>query len=444
MWALTILLIAAVFYFGTVGVLSRSIDSKIRAISDRLVTTYADRPIADLTREIARELTDGIDSDTEIFLVTSASGQIIAGNLSQAPAQDRTTLGQLLNVEVLRNGIPSSARLIVRALPQGGTLYVGRDSSEQRSIGELVRHALEAALALALVLVVTGGYVFRQLVESRINQIRRTAHAIEAGDLNQRIPVSGDDEFARLAHDVNRMLDRIEQLMNGVRQVSNAIAHDLRTPLTRVRTRLDASLRHNATAAGLSDAARTAIDEIDGLITVFNKLLQIAEAESGLRTETFAEVDCGRIIQNMVDLYDAAAEEKEVRLKVSGNSQVWVRGDSDLLSSAVASLLDNAIKYAGSGTTVELRAANTSGGAEIIVEDDGAGVSDEELPRLVERFYRVDRSRSEPGNGLGLAIVSAIATLHGGSLELANSRPGLRAVIQLPALSEPVANLSNR
>lgn len=147
MWALTILLIAAVFYFGTVGVLSRSIDSKIRAISDRLVTTYADRPIADLTREIDRELTDGIDSDTEIFLVTSASGQIIAGNLSQAPAQDRTALGQLLNVEVLRNGIPSSARLIVRALPQGGTLYVGRDSSEQRSIGELVRHALEAALA---------------------------------------------------------------------------------------------------------------------------------------------------------------------------------------------------------------------------------------------------------------------------------------------------------
>jgi signal transduction histidine kinase len=360
----------------------------------------------------------------------------LVGNLSTWP-----TVGiknsQLFNREVIREGRPSSARLYVQPLPNGGLLYVGRDMSEQRAIRALVLHALEAATAVALVLVFLGAWLSRQLIERRISGIRHTAREIESGNLNQRISVSGDDEFARLGIDINRMLDRIEQLMSGVRHVSNAIAHDLRTPLGRVRVRLDEALSRERTVPALTDAARTAIDGIDDLILLLNKLLQIAEAESGVRAQSFQRVELNAILHDMAELYDAAAEEAGVQLSVCSEAPVWAQGDRDLLVTAVASLIDNALKYAGRGAQVELSARSEAQSASIVVRDNGPGVPDSELPKLTERFYRVDRARSQPGNGLGLAIVSAIATLHGGGLQLANAEPGLRASIWLPEAKPP-------
>jgi signal transduction histidine kinase len=429
--AATILVISAVFYFGTVGVLNRSVDGKIDSISQRLAQSYGKRPLSDLLAEITQELHDGIDSDSEIFLVTDASGRPLVGNLSLWPNQSAPR-GQLIDRDVIRSGKPASARLIIRPLPRGGTLYVGRDLSEQRSIRLLVLHALDAAAVIALVLVVLGAYLFRQRLEARIHEIGHTARAIEAGDLKSRIAISGDDEFAQLSIDINRMLDRIEQLMDGVRHVSNAIAHDLRTPLSRVRSVLEEALRRDGTAAGLASAARGAVENIDELISIFNKLLQIAEAESGMRTGLFAPVDLQRIAHDMSELYDAAAEERGVRLRLTTDNSVWASGDRDLLSSAMASLIDNAIKYAGAGSTVRLSTTSSALGRSIVVEDDGPGVPDAELSRLPERFYRVDQARALPGNGLGLAIVSAIAALHGGRLQLSNTSPGLRVAIMLP------------
>jgi signal transduction histidine kinase len=433
MLAATILVITAVFYFGTVGVLDRSVDGKIRSIAARLRSSYGTRAPAELVREIKQELNDGIDSDTEIFLLLSASGQPLAGNLTRWP-DSATPRGQLLDRDVMRSGKASSARLIVESLPDGATLYVGRDLSEQRAIRGLVLNALDAAAAIAVVLVALSAYLFRRRLEMRINDIGHTARAIGAGDLQSRIAISGDDEFARLSIDINRMLDRIEQLMDGVRHVSNAIAHDLRTPLSRVRSGLDEALRHDPTAAGLSSAARAAIESIDELIQVFNKLLQIAEAESGMRAAAFAAVDLQQLVLDMSELYDAAAEESGVHLRVLTRTPVWAAGDRDLLASAVASIIDNAIKYAGSGSHVDLGAYQTPGGASVVVEDNGPGVPDAELPKLAERFYRMDRARNPPGNGLGLAIVAAIATLHGGRLQLTHATPGLRVAIELPLL----------
>ncbi|HTW38529.1 MAG TPA: HAMP domain-containing sensor histidine kinase [Steroidobacteraceae bacterium] len=449
-----ILVTSAVFYFGTVGVLDRAIDGKIISISSRLLATYGHRPMTELTREIKLELTDGIDSDTEIFLVTSPAGERIIGNLTQWPLHP--PIGRLLKDEVVRNGRPASARLLVEPLPQGGLLYIGRDLSEQRSIRQLVLRALQAAAAVSLVLVVFGAWLFRHQIERRIGGIRRTASEIEAGKLDRRISISGDDEFARLAVDINRMLDRIGELVNGVRHVSNAIAHDLRTPLARVRAGLDDALKAHSSTPALAAAARMAIEGIDDLIVLLNKLLQIAEAESGMRTESFEPVDANRIVQDMVELYDAAAEDAGVRLQAIGGAAVWAQGDHDLLASAVASLIDNAIKYAGRGASVELEARAELQAVAITVRDDGPGVPASELPRLTDRFYRMDRARHQPGNGLGLAIVSATATLHGGALELSNAEPGLRATIRLAAAhparaaalvdsmrSAPVVELSN-
>jgi len=430
-----IAIISSVFYFGTVGVLDRSIDGKIVVISNRLLRTYGERPPAELAREIDRELTDGIDSDTEIFLVTSVTGQPIVGNLSRWPATDVPT-GRLLNTQVIRDGRLSSARLLVCAMPHGGLLYVGRDIREQRAIRDLVLRALEAAAAVSLLLVILGAWLFTRQIESGIGGIRRTAREIEAGNLDRRIPVSGDDEFARLSLDINRMLDRIEQLMNGVRHVSNAIAHDLRTPLGRIRGRLDEALTREISINSLADAGRLAIEGIDDLILLLNKLLQIAEAESGMRATSFERVDLNRLVRDMAELYDAAAEEASVLLSVRSNGPIWAKGDHDLLASAIASLIDNAIKYAGAGSSAELAATTVADGVSIIIQDNGPGVPQEELPKLAGRFYRMDRSRHQPGNGLGLAIVSAIASLHNGKLQLGDAQPGLRASILLPA-AEP-------
>jgi signal transduction histidine kinase len=429
-------LISAVFYFGTVGVLARSMDGKIIAISNRLTAEFARRPAGELVQEINHELVDGIDSDTEIFLVTAPDGHRLAGNLSTWPTG--VPLGQLIDGEVIRDERPASARLLVQRLPDGGLVYVGRDLSEQRAIRQLVLRALEGVIAVSLVAVALGAFLLHHQIERRIGGIRHTAREIESGNLQQRIAVSGDDEFARLSVDINRMLDRIEQLMSGIRHVSNTIAHDLRTPMGRVRARLDEALRREAGLPALTDAARAAIEGIDDLIVMLNKLLRIAEAEAGVRADTFERVNLNSIVHDMAELYDAAAEQAGVRLVTLGQEAVWAHGDHDLLANAVASLIDNALKYAGRGATVDLTAGSDAERVFVTVRDNGPGVADSELPHLTERFYRVDRSRSLPGNGLGLSIVAATATLHGGSFELTNARPGLRATLRLPHARPPL------
>jgi len=329
-----ILVASGVFYFGTVGVMDRRVDGKIAAISNRLMESFRNRPIEELARQIEREMHDGIDSDTEIFLVVSPAGQRVVGNLTAVPSATRP-LGQVVTDEVVREGKRATGRLIVQQLPDGGYLYVGRDLSEQRSISDLVIKALLAGAGASLLVLAAGALLFRHQIEKRIGHIRRTAQRIEAGDLTQRIPVSSDDEFGRLSIDINRMLDRIGHLMDGVRHVSNAIAHDLRTPLGRIRSRLDEAVRREATVASLSEAAGAAIEGIDALILVFEKLLQIAEAESGVRARSFEAVDLNGIAKDMVELYDATAEQRQVSLKPAGGGAVLAQVDRRLRAAAI-------------------------------------------------------------------------------------------------------------
>jgi signal transduction histidine kinase len=248
-----------------------------------------------------------------------------------------------------------------------------------------------------------------------------------------------EDEFSRLVGDINNMLDRIEHLMDGVRHVSNAIAHDLRTPLGRIRGALDEALRRGQSGPTLAAAARTAIAEIDELIRVFDRLLQIAEAESGARRQSFAPVRLDPVIADVVELYDAAAEERGSALLRDVDPAAATLGDRNLVASAVANLVDNALKYAGPGATVQVSARRRHDMVEIIVEDDGPGIPAADRPKVVERFCRLDASRHLLGNGLGLSIVAAIAQLHRGALHLEDAAPGLRARIELPKSAPIVA-----
>ena len=424
--------VSAAFYFGTVGVLARSTDGNLISISQRLARHYESRGGAGLRQEIQQLLVDGIEQDTEVYLLVAPDGRKLVGNVS-GWTMAMAPLDRLTDLKVVRDGRPSLSRLLPRLLPDGSILVVGRDMQDRREIEQLVWRALLAGGAVALLLAIGGALLFRRQLEHRVGAIRRTALEIEAGDLSRRIPVSDvDDEFARLNRDINHMLDRIEHLMDGVRHVSNAIAHDLRTPLARIRSRLEEALHPAEAVAQLAETARFAIQQIDELINMLDRLLQIAEAEAGARRQSFTPVRLAAVLGDVCELYDATAEDEGIILVNATEGDPVTLGDRNLLASATANLIDNALKYAGSGAMVRIAATDERDTVAIVVEDDGPGIPAAERSRVVERFYRLDQSRSLPGNGLGLSIVSAIASLHWGALDLEDAAPGLRARLVLP------------
>ncbi|WP_229255370.1 sensor histidine kinase [Duganella phyllosphaerae] len=432
----SIAVVSVVFYTGTIGVLDQNLDGKIVAQAQRLLKRASVTGHADLIEEVRRQLADGIDSDREIFQLLDSEGNTLAGNLGSWPQADGETetnpRAQMLSADVVRDGHLKPARLYLRPLAGGGMLIVGRDLSEQEAVRTLIWDALLAGAGVSLLLTVAGALLFRRTIENKLGEIRGTAARIEAGDLSHRIAISGDDEFARLNRDINRMLDRIELLMEGIRHVSNAIAHDLRTPLSRIRSRLDDALRHAPSVERLSGASHDAIDDIDDLIRLFERLLQIAEVESGMRTRMFERLDLGRVVADIGEMYEASAEDDNITLTVDAPASLYVDGDRNLLASAIASLLENAFKYAGPGSVVRVRAGLHHGMASIAVIDNGPGIPPEELDKVTQRFYRLDKSRHLPGNGLGLSIVAATATSHGGRLALEDNAPGLVARLVLP------------
>ena len=424
--------VAAVFYYGTVVVLHHQIDHKLVARSHRLRDRSETRGMAWLQQAIQQLLDDGLESDTEVYGLVDPEGRPLVGNLAGWTAR-MSPLGQLTTQRVTRNGRASTSRLLPSPLPNGATLVVGRDVEDMHALEQVVWRALTVGGMVACGLALGGALLFRWQIERRIGTIRRTARAIEVGDLRRRIPITGrEDEFARLSRDINRMLDRIEHLMVGVREVSNAIAHDLRTPLGRLRGHLDQALRPGTSRAQLLETLDGTLHGIDDLIVVFDTVLQIAEVESGSRRQGFAPVPLHPLITDVVDLYEAVAEAQGITLTAVGHGVPTTLGDKNLLASAVANLIDNALKYAGSATTIDVQARQERDTVELVVQDNGPGIPLEERARVLERFYRLDRSRSTPGHGLGLAIVAAITALHGGTLSLEDAAPGLVARMILP------------
>ena len=435
--------VSAAFYFGTVGVLARSTDGNLISLSQRLARHYESRGGEGLRQEIQQLLVDGIDQDTEVYLLVAPDGRKIVGNISGWTI-GMASLDSLTDLKVVRDGRPSLSRLLPRLLPDGSILVVGRDMQDRREIEQLVWRALLAGGAVAVPLAIGGALLFRRQLEHRVGAIRRTALEIEAGDLSRRIPVSAvDDEFARLNRDINHMLDRIEHLMDGVRHVSNAIAHDLRTPLARIRSRLEEALRPAESMTELAGTARFAIQQIDELIKMLDKLLQIAEAESGARRQSFTPVRLALVLSDVVELYDATAEAEGITLVNETEDDPVTFGDKNLLASATANLIDNALKYAGAGATVRIRTTKEHDTVSVVVQDDGPGIPAAERSRVVDRFYRLDQSRSLPGNGLGLSIVTAIASLHSGKLHLEDADPGLVARMILPRADAMVPQPAN-
>jgi signal transduction histidine kinase len=313
--------------------------------------------------------------------------------------------------------------------PQTGVrLLVGRDVREARDFRELLLSALNIGLALTLALGVAGGFVFSRGVMSRIESISRTCRRIMSGDLAQRVPVRRrNDEMGELADSINAMLDQIERLMKGMRQVSEAVAHDLRTPLTRLRSRLESAQRRASNPAE-RQMIEDALADADSLLATFAALLRVARAEAGSQSN-FVDVDLHTIAGDIADLYGPLAEDKGVKFVVSLEPGLTARGDPNLIAQALANLIDNAVKYTDEGSVTAVLALQ-DGCPAFVVADTGSGIPDGYKDKVLERLFRMEQSRTSPGSGLGLSLVAAVAKSHGLGLTLEDNVPGLRVTLR--------------
>jgi hypothetical protein len=381
---------------------------------------------------------------SSLYLVTTPAGEGLAGNVgSLAPGiLDRPgwTETEYRRLEEPDGG-EHHALVRVFQLPGGFRLLVGRDLEERERLRDIVIAAGRWSLAIVIVLGIGGGLFVTRRVLKRVDAMTETTRKIMDGDLAGRLPIAGTgDELDRLAENLNAMLERIEALMRGLKEVSDNIAHDLKTPLTRLRNRCEEALRLAEDESQYRGALEATIEESEGLIRTFNALLMIARAESGQARDGMSELDAAEIARGVGELYEPLADEKGIKLKVAAPAAAPVRGNRELISQALANLVDNAIKYGapardganGVEPAIVVEAMGEGDRVVLTVADGGGGIPAADRSRAVERFVRLEQSRSQPGSGLGLSLAAAVARLHGGTLALEDNHPGLKTIISLP------------
>jgi signal transduction histidine kinase len=384
-----------------------------------------------------------------LFLLQGPQGETLAGNISGVRADSFQTGVTLETVyqRLEEEGQQRSALVRSFQLPGGNRLLVGRDLEERDRLNSVLNQAIRILIGALLVFGVLGAFFVARRAIARMDAMTASGQTIMEGDLTQRLPVSGSgDEIDRLAVSLNAMLDRISLLMQGMKEVSDNIAHDLKTPLTRLRSSAEQALRNGRTREEYQAALERTIDESDGLIRIFNALLLIARAEAGSGADAFREVNVSELLSDLAEMYEPSAEEAGARLLVDVPPGLGAQGNRELLGQVVANLLDNALKYGlppAAGATPEIRLAARRDGEHltISVADHGEGVPEADRGKVIERFHRLDASRNKPGSGLGLSLAAAVARLHKGTLRLDGNDPGLKVTLELPIA--PLASPGN-
>jgi signal transduction histidine kinase len=401
--------------------------TNVRAMSDLFAREGVDALAAAIEGQAGDHLEEG---DHIITLLADPAMAKRAGNLPAWPQEVSTSDGmQTTSIQVGRREL--SATLLTKTLPGGYHLLLGRDIGRFEKLESLFVYGLAGAASIVLVVGVAGGLLVRRTLLSKVNDINQAAFAIMHGNLSHRLPAHpGENELNTLVATENRMLDQIEQLIEGTRNVSNAIAHDLRTPLAELRSRLEELTVTRPGADQTFAEVEAAIADVDRVIAIFNALLRMAEIDTGARRSGFVRVDASAIAAEAAEFYHPVAELKGVALSFASSGPLTLAGDPLLLAQAVGNLIDNALKYVPENGTISVEAGHLPDGTiEIAVTDDGPGIPDDERPKVLERFYRGDASRGTPGAGLGLSLVAAVAKLHGGALKLTDNHPGLRATL---------------
>ena len=441
--------LVAYFAWNTRRLITEQITSTVNAETSEITDIYNRRGLHGLFYTIeSRALRPG----SNLYLVTNPAGQAIAGNVgSLAPGVIGTTGWSETAYRRLEDQDRSDHRALVRVteLSGGFRLLIGRDLDERRRMFVIVAKAAQWSVLVVVVLGIAGGIFVARRVLQRIDAMTGTTQRIMAGDLSGRLPVGrSGDELDRLAENLNAMLERIEALMAGLKEVSDNIAHDLKTPLTRLRNRAEEALAKSSCEAEYRAALERTIEESDGLIRTFNALLMIARAESGQARGNMDDFDAADVAGGIHELYEPLAEEDGMSLRLK-TVPAPLHGNRELISQALANLVENAIKYGKPVSSTEPSRVVSLDAKQILIEarregdsvllsvtDHGPGIPPEDRKHAVERFVRLDSSRSEPGSGLGLSLASAVATLHGGELRLGDAHPGLVATLAIPARTD--------
>jgi signal transduction histidine kinase len=411
-----------------------TIDAEIKGLAEQYATGGLRRVVGVIDNRVRQP-------GAALYLMTAPAGEKIAGNIDGVPPAVLANPGEYEIPYEAIGDIEAHRRLaLVRSLvlPGGFRLLVGRDLSDITRLENVIWRAFGWSMVLVIALGVLAGFIVTKRVLSRIDSMTETTRAIMEGDLAGRLALTGsNDEFDRLAENLNTMLDRIGDLMEGIRQVSNNIAHDLRTPLTRLRNNAEEALRVGRTVEDGRNALVDVIAEADGLIKIFNALLMIARAEAGQLRDGMTNLNASEIVSEIVELYEPVAEDQGLTIKTAIAAPLPLYGSRELIGQAVANLIDNALKYGAGSTEINVRASRNDVNIVMEIADRGKGIPESDRARVTERFVRLETSRSQPGSGLGLSLVAAIARLHRGSLELADNHPGLMARLILPAEGQP-------
>jgi signal transduction histidine kinase len=423
-------------YWTTAAYLYEESDSVITAERALLIQIYDSGGRDGLIAMINRRISDR-HFDDWAYLLADNSLAYVAGNLKTWPGalhgdQGWSSFAPLDEWQPRSTGQPL-LRATYQVLPDGHLLLVGRHVEDLARIGGKIATALATAAALFLVLAAAAGISTSRRSVTRIETINATSRKIMQAGLGERIPVRGTrDEWDGLAENLNSMLDRIQELAESNRQVSDNVAHDLRTPLTRLRGRLEKA----STQRPNLDQYRALVDDtivaLDEILKTFSSLLRISQIEMRNRIAAFQHLDLTEITREVVDLFEPAGEEEETQLQLTADERVCITGDRDLLFDAISNLVDNAIKHGGRRGEIRLSVMHADDGAVLSVADRGVGIPIEERKHVLKRFYRLERSRSSPGNGLGLSLVAAVANLHGARIEIADNSPGLRIELHFP------------
>ncbi|UOM34254.1 HAMP domain-containing sensor histidine kinase [Acuticoccus sp. I52.16.1] len=426
----------------TKDIIDRQLEAAIEGESAELVNEYRRTGLFRLMNTIERR---SMRPDANLYLITDFSGNPIAGNVAELiydPAEAR--VGEAFPVRYIRlvpaeNAERKTHRALARLSVIGGNyrLLVGRDVEDRIEFSAIISRSIRGAMVVVAVLALLSWAFISRVVLRKVDAVGASTRRIVAGDLARRLPTDGSgDEFDRLATSVNRMLDEIERLHAGLQEVSQNIAHDLKTPLTRVRNRLDEMLRLEPEGAEREATLTATIEECDQLIRTFDALLTIARVESHAAAVELEPIDLSAVVGDMGEFYEPAAEDAGMQLVVDVAPGLAIPGEPTLLRTMIANLLDNAMKYGASETNiVELRLQRAGEDAILTVRDHGPGVAERDRARLTDRFVRMDAARSKPGAGLGLSMVKAIVGHHGGTLTLDDAAPGLAVRIALPLAS---------
>ena len=432
LFAASALLLLSFIYWSTAGYMLRQADETIDAEIAGLAERYRISGLVGLTSLIEERLARQ-PAGSSLYLVADAAYRPRVGNLSAWPQVEADGDGWLN----FRLGQPVGeeahwARARPFRLDRGYFLLAGRDMYELESIRDAIVRTMAWGFAFTVVLALVGGVLVGRGRIRRVSVINQAIGDVVAGDLTRRIPTdpTGDD-IEQLADNLNHMLAELEEQVDAVRRVSDNIAHDLRTPLARLRTRLEL-LRENEAGASTArrETAERAVIEADGLLATFNALLRIARIEAGRRRQGFARVEFAGLIHDVAELYGPLLDEAGLALDIDAQDRLTVIGDRDLLFQAVANLVDNVLKHVPSGSRVTVTSRSERDGVQLTVADNGPGVPAAERGRVLERFYRLDASRTKPGAGLGLSLVAAVAKLHDAGLVLADNEPGLRVSLR--------------